>query len=333
MDHDSKGTINTAEQFSLSRIATLSTLFVETDVGKQLVAAGASLVVVGSLGRLESLQCSDVDLVTIYPDDRSLEQIQPLDRAARDFVRTRIGVEVSKGENFTGPTRLKDIADQSMIGGTNDNVNALTKRVGILTEARVILNPDFSLEFSRELMGAYLATAEVRRRYFVSIADEIVRYYRTLCVDYKSRVDGENKPWAIRYLKLRCSRKYWFFSLMLGMTGILVESEPRENQAIEKLAALLAQSPTQRIVDALAAAALPRSSAIFAYYGNFLKGMSEHQVRTQIENLDYANRHAHEEFVRMKAHADRLHRSMLEIIESLPAAWRRHLFSRFLLHS
>lgn len=333
MKHPEAVTIHEAVEFSRKRLRRIEGILQTSSVGQKLGAMGVSLAVSGSLGRLESLEASDIDLVTLCPDTISLEVVLLLDQEVRQLLRVDLGIEVSRGENFTGPTFLREVIAPAQIGGSGDNVNLLTKRACILTETRAVLNQEFARLFRQSIATAFLTAPAVRRRHLIPIADEIVRYYRTLCIDYKSRVEHEGKPWAVRYLKLRCSRKYWFFSLVLGITAVLLESEPIDQIAEERLLALLDLTPTERIQQALSVAGLEPHSAIFAYYGRFLRDMASTETRSFLSTVTYEGRHSSPAYVRMKGNADRLHRSMLEIVESLPVAWRRHLFSRFLLHS
>lgn len=336
MYDDYRNIVSEAVNFSRGRMENVSRVIQKSEAGRKLESLGVALVVAGSLGRLESLSLSDIDLVTLCPSMPS-DEVKALDKAIRSELRRELGAEVSQGDNFTGPTFLVEVVSPSQIGGTCDNVNLLTKRACILTETRAVLNETFASEFRRKITREFLRTPEVRRRYFIPLIDEVVRYYRTLCIDYKSRVDYEGKPWALRYLKLRCSRKYWFFSLVLGFTSLIIRSEPvddaGDNRLEELLLTLLDETPTVRIEKALALAGISLHQPLFAHYGLFLREMSHKETRENLRQLEYGRRHDSPLFMTLKHNADHLHRSMVEIIESMPPMWRRHLLSRFLLHS
>lgn len=330
---ESVSNLKDAEEFSQQRLLDICTTIKSCEVYKEVECLGLGFAVSGSLGRLEALQASDIDLITLCSEDAPENEARRVDQAIREIIRTQLNCDVSKGENFTGPTYLRDIASTKRIGGGEDNVNLLTKRILLLTECRSIANSKALNHFQSKTLDAFFYSPETKRRYLISLADEIVRYYRTLCVDYKSRVDWEGKAWAPRYLKLRHSRKYWFFSIVIGMSALLVRCETVPEAAEAEIGIILNQSPTERIVTALEYAGMPSQLATVAFYNRFLGKMRDKDVRKSLEDVEYGSRHQYEIFEDLKRNADRLHRAMLETFESLPASWRRHIYSRFLLHS
>lgn len=322
-----------ASDFSKQRLLEISEIIQSSNKFDEIEEAGLGFAVSGSLGRSEALGASDVDFITLCPEGLAEASAQNLDRYIRNKIREKLRCDVSKGENFTGPTYLRDISSARCIGGEGDNVNLLTKRILLLTESQPIINFEIRNAFQREILNAFLSSSSTKRRYLASITDEIVRYYRTLCIDYKSRVDWEMKSWAPRYLRLRCSRKYWFFSLIMAITALLVKFEARPEIAEPEIEKLLNQSPTMRIFSSVEYAGIPSQLATVAMYDKFLGKMKDVEIRKIIDSVEYSSRHNDECFQELKRNADRLHRAMLETIESLPANWRRHILGGFLLHS
>jgi hypothetical protein len=322
-----------AREFSQVRIASIRTLIEGSMHYERVQALGLGFIVTGSLGRLEALEASDIDLTTLCPDDAPRAEVNEVDQTLRSLLRRELGAEVSKGENFTGPTYIEDLAHRRRIGGGEDNVNLLTKRMLLLTESRSVTHPVIRDQFRQAIFDAFFSSSATKRSYLISLVDDLVRHYRTLCVDFKSRVDWENKPWAPRYLKLRHSRKYWFFSVMLGITAAVVRHETRPEIAEENAAKILDLTPTERIRYSLELAGISGQTAALAFYDIFLQQMRKPEVRGVLDDVVYADRHSSQVFLALKRNADRMHRAMLETIDTLPTNWRRHLLSRFLLHS
>lgn len=325
--------INEAREFSQHRITSIKSLIEGSELYDRVQNLGLGFIVTGSLGRLEALEASDIDLTTLCPKDSPRTEVDAVDKAVRSLVKRGLGADVSRGENFTGPTYIQDLAHLGRIGGGEDNVNLLTKRMLLLTESRSVTNPAIRDQFRHDIFDAFFSSSATKRSYLISLVDDLVRHYRTLCVDFKSRVDWENKPWAPRYLKLRHSRKYWFFSIMLGITAAVVRYETRPELAEENAGKILDLTPTERIHVSLELAGIPGQTAAMAFYDIFLQQMRRPEVRSALDDVLYPDRHSSQVFVALKRNADRMHRAMLETIDSLPPNWRRHLLSRFLLHS
>ena len=278
------GHLNRAISFSNNRLSEVSRSVKEA-LQAEGNPEGLGYVVSGSLGRLETLEASDVDLIALCDVGAEIERVMHADAHVREHVRRCLGLDVSRGENFTGPTFLRDIVDQSRIGGSADHVNLLTKRMILLTEARSVSDSELYSRFVIGILDAFTKSAATRRRHFASLGDEVVRYYRTLAVDYKSRVDAERKSWAVRYLKLRHSRKYWFFSLALGTVKILSQFEAYPELAHDSLRPMFESTPTERIVNALEAAGMPDALSVVAFYGEFLDRFSDVETRRGLEQL------------------------------------------------
>lgn len=127
--------LNEAISFSREQIKLLTEVIGDSEYRTELENLGVGYIVSGSLGRLEALESSDIDLIALCDSDTNIEAFRKVDQKIRAVVRQVLSCDVSKGENFTGPTRINDIAADVAIGGTDDHVNALTKRIITLSEA------------------------------------------------------------------------------------------------------------------------------------------------------------------------------------------------------
>lgn len=328
---NSTNALNRAAQFSRSRI---------DDVRGAIQACPAfdpnlGWVVIGSLGRLEALDASDIDLVLLVPAgmDPSDARISGLDKEIRKAVETKLQIKVSKGENLTSPTSAAAIADPQRIGGGNDSVQLLTKRVLLLTESQAVINSELRQTIRKAIFAAYFESLETKGKHMLSLINDVVRYYRTVCVDYKHNVDVEGKPWAIRNTKLRHSRKFWFFSCMLAMIAAAVKYNGHSADEAEKdVQDLFDKSPAERLALVLdRAALLQQQPDVFSYYDKFLGIIGDPTVRAKLGTVVHANRHDSPDFRSLSENSDRLHRAMLELMAALPPNWNRHMLSHFLL--
>jgi hypothetical protein len=71
----------------------------------------------------------------------------------------------------------------------------------------------------RRILEAY-AEERTSGRHVLSFCNDIARYYNTLCIEYKAKIDEEGKDWCTRNMKLRHSRKLWYFSNILSIVNV-----------------------------------------------------------------------------------------------------------------
>src|SRR3954454_25271166 len=94
---------------------------------------GMCFAVVGSVGRREALNASDIDLIPVAVDGSRLQQYEPHDAELRRLVESRLKVKVSKGKDLTKATSIEELVAPDSIGGPADDSGRLTKRVLLLT--------------------------------------------------------------------------------------------------------------------------------------------------------------------------------------------------------
>lgn len=331
LHQDSFSSLIRAKKFSLDRIDEINHVISGSSIYKKIANPNIGWVVTGSLGRLEALEASDIDLSLICESESIANRIHKEDQEIRQLLRDHFKVPVSKGENMTSPFSKEAIASSDKIGGLNDNVNLLTKRILLLTEARSVTNKELFHKIQDDVFNAYVESEITKRRYLIALNYDVTRFHRTLGLDYKSRVDYENKPWGIRYIKLRCSRKYWYFSCMLALLAAITKNENLPEEMKSSAQTLLNLSPTERIIKSLEMAGIKEQISAIPFYNYYIERIGMSSIRNELSEVRHNDRFKTESFRDLKRNADRLRRSMVETLESLPPNWKRHLNYLFLL--
>jgi hypothetical protein len=301
---------------------------------QQFDAADVCFVVVGSVGRFEALGASDLDFTPVLRTQEALQRFGSLDQLLRARLREQLDVDVSRGEELTAPAALDDLASAALIGSKDDRSDQLTRRILTLTEGKQA-GGNFPIEkIRRAIMEAYSGEDRSRGRHVLSLCNDLARYYRTVCIEYKSKVEGREEKWGIRNMKLRHNRKFWFFSCILTVVH-LAETNPEGNEPyIQGLLEAFERPPFERLFDAVGERLEGLAGRVVEPFAWFIEFTSDKGRRTALEGVRWDNRYEMKldnPFHAAKFNSDRMHQEMLSLIDSLPQDQAHRIFSWFLL--
>lgn len=326
-----------SSRFSELQIARIADVIAASPAYAGLTSRDWGYAVIGSLGRMEAESSeSDADLILLCDSQEAAgsSDAANIDLEIRETIRRTLNIKVSNGLKMTSPCSVETVAGAEFIGGDNDTVNHLTKRILLLIEGRAVIGKDRVETVRHGIFAAFDDAAETRGKHFHSLCNDVARYYRTVCVDYKSRVDHERKPWGIRNVKLRHRSKYLFFSTMLAIIASVkqVGEETGRGSLTADVYEQLSFTPTERLITALDRGGLLKEHVdIVSHFNYFVGRMSIGSVRSELESVDYYKRDENPAFKDLHANSRRLDDAMLRIVNDLPKEWRERLFKAFLL--
>ncbi|WP_395733737.1 DUF294 nucleotidyltransferase-like domain-containing protein [Prosthecobacter sp.] len=293
------------------------------------------IVIIGSVGRREALEASDLDIIPVLADDETAKLFEPHDQPLRKKLGETLGIKVSKGEDLTKFTALSELIQDDSIGGENDGSGALTKRILILSESAQAGGGLLLGHVREKILTAYAGKERTSGSHVLSLCNDLARYYRTLCIEYKAKIDVEAKDWATRNMKLRHSRKVWYFTTMFSMV-MLAERCPRgKNEFQEALLKAFELSPCLRMAELVVGRERSKLSAarILECYSIFLEFMSDNGRRQGLAKVSFVERYKVDSanlFLALKFNSDLLHTHILTLIESLDIEARHRILDWFL---
>jgi hypothetical protein len=282
----------------------------------QLAALGESdpataVFAFGSLGRLEASSQSDLDLAFLFDSER-------IDRPEAEFRRERVIACLAAA--FDIPQKTFDQAiDLRMltrnIGGRFDTNETLTYRALLLTEGARLAGGGRRMKHA--VFRAYADAQISRGRFLGSLGNDLHRYYRTLCMDYRHKVEELDKSWAIRVLKLRHSRKLWHLA-NIALQCWAVDAIEDDASRDVALASRISWPSLLRLFGALEHFdAAPLAREPFLCFDRFLAALADPNVRAELMTLPYETRADSAVYRELHHNAARLDAATAPIVQVL----------------
>jgi hypothetical protein len=235
-----------------------------------------SIVLMGSWGRSEVTRGSDDDfMILVNGGDRedvhpSVEDVKRiLDRAPGDH-----GV-------FGEPVFSDRVVER--IGLETDINSNLTRRMLFLLESVCATREDIYHTVREQLLARYLDESIKDFRPPRFLLNDVIRYWRTICVDFAGKEHESPQKWGIRNAKLRTSRKVLFAG---GLLPVFECANLERELMPDFLREQLQMPPTDRIAGAFLnhGAADPGGRALGAY-DDFIGLLDDPGFRTELETV------------------------------------------------
>jgi hypothetical protein len=235
----------------------------------------AAIVMLGSWGRRELTSQSDDDyLVLVNGTER--EAVRP----RSEDLATVLGVSGQTGtfgaaafcENLVGRIGL----DQ------DDNAN-LTRRMLLMLESVPVAGEAPYRDCWERVLDAYLVDSIRDRhppRFFLN---DLIRYWRTIGVDFVGKERGEPEKWGLRTAKLRTGRKLLYAS---GLLPSLLCGELQRSEMRDFLIDQFSAPPTDRVAFAfLHAGATDAGLRTLGAYDRWVGMLDDPAVREELGRL------------------------------------------------
>jgi Nucleotidyltransferase domain len=229
----------------------------------------------GSYARQEVTPGSDVDI--FFLGTGSVEPAREAQEAFSPKLEPLGFKPPSLGGVFQSALPISSLRDN--IGGSDDTNITITRRMLFLLEGDWLFNEQGFEQARREIIHAYVRNVAGEGHLCKYFLNDVVRYWRTICVDYEDKARMRDKARGIRHVKLRFSRMLLYFA------GVLAAAETynlTQAQKMAKLHELLAMTPIDRLVHVVGEQAARKP---LERYDEFLAALSDSAMRKELDVL------------------------------------------------
>lgn len=261
---------------------------------KKQLGQDVCVVATGSFGRREASGESDVDFFVLHNRAVSKDDAQEMVQQLRTAIISVVPHPPSPGGAFSAAQRIDHML--ANIGGEKDKNSKITRRMLLLLEGTELYHSKLFADVQRRIVEHYVRSTISNHALARFLLNDVIRYYRTMCVDFEYKTGEAGKSWGIRNLKLLYSRKMLYFG---GVVAIAETAHRTRDLKLETLTELFKLTPIQRIQKLFGDQA--RESLLL--YDSFLSALGQEAFRQEIQNVT-ADRGTHtESFTQLKTEA------------------------------
>src|SRR5215207_1409668 len=284
------------------------------------VDGDAAVVLFGSWGRRELTRRSDDDWAVLV-EGAAREGVRPNPEA----VAGALGRTPGRSGVFGGRIFCEDLV--SRIGLDADSNTNLTRRMLLMLESQPIAGDDVHRRAWERVLDGYLEDADRPYRPPRFFLNDLIRYWRSICVDFVGKEREGGEKWGIRNAKLRTSRKVLFAA---GLVPLLQAHRFGRDERRAYLAAQLAAPATDRLAAAfLDCGARDAGVRALSAYDRWLGVLDDEARRGELEGLTKETAPASPVFRDVRRHAAELERGLLVLLfdtELLPHVREHGIF-------
>jgi Glutamate-ammonia ligase adenylyltransferase len=245
---------------------------------------GVAVVAMGSVGRHEMTQASDIDFVVLSVHDEA--EGAHAAQVARRIAEAGYDMPAAGG-SFSQPARAEELA--AVIGRDAERNFDLTQRMLLILESVPLTNPDVHRAATARLRDAYLGPNLRDRRPPRFFLNDVIRYWRTICVDFEGKMRARQaEGWVIRNAKLRTLRKMLFAG---GLIPLLECQAYAKEEMGDFLESRFAITPADRLAAAAMTWGAPEGGAnALGSYSQMLEILDEPEKRQELEEMPQETR-------------------------------------------
>jgi hypothetical protein len=281
------------------------------------LAGDMSVVVFGSWARDELTEGSDDDWAVVVA--RQFEDDDEDVKRALTHAREHLGGDARQPgtqEVFGVAFDVDGLVHN--IGLDADTNRNLTRRMLLLLESRELAGTVHAACWSA-VLERYLQFGIKNNRPPRFLLNDLVRYWRTICVDFEGKhrdTGGEDPKWVTRNAKLRTSRKLLFAG---GLVPILLCHLRTADEMPGFLTAWLTATPSDRLAAAfLHYDAVDEGVRTFAAYDRWIALMQSSAARTELKTLRAATRDGSELWHDIRSVGEELQRGLNALLFDTP---------------
>jgi hypothetical protein len=274
----------------------------------------------GSFGRFEGSVESDADYIMIVNDPQHASVDS--DRAELQAAIKSFGISPPNKTGVFSQARSRDELLET-IGREDEEFDQFGKRMLLLLESRPIYRAEVFADLTNAIFDKYTEYVSLDGdKEFTFLANDLMRYFRYICVNYQANFWRQNERWALRNLKLRHSR----IIMYAGLLFLLGEASKYTGAAkISAVRDRLDLTPLERLAWVYESNGDRSFYRVLGLYNVFVARAGDSEWRKKLQ-VDYENRYSVPQFAEMKSNSDALVAELVRFVFARRGQWSDRFF-------
>jgi hypothetical protein len=265
------------------------------------------VVATGSFGRREASGESDIDFFVLHGASVSRDEADKLVEQLAAEIQSIVPRAPSEDGAFRAAEAIPGML--ANIGGSDDTNPKMTRRMLLLLEGVSLCNAELFEGVKQQILERYVRPGITVHGLARFLLNDVIRYYRTMCVDFEYKTVERGKTWGVRNLKLLYSRKMLYFG---GVLAVAETADRTREQKLDQLSGLLSLTPIQRLEQLFGDGAWEA----LGLYNKFLAALGDEALRRQLDSAT-ADRSTHSErFTALKAESIQFSFALQRLLDS-----------------
>lgn len=263
--------IDSASKYSAKKLGEIRRSLARANLGDDIC-----VVVTGSFGRKEASGESDVDFFLIHNSRVKASSAKSHKRIVESKISTLVPKPPAEDGAFNATASAEELIKN--IGGTKESNKMMTRRMLLMLEGACVYNEALFNDIRRQILDRYISPKITNHQLALFFLNDVIRYYRTMCVDFEYKTVEQQKPWGIRNLKLMYSRKLLYFG---GVLAVAESAQRAYEVKMKWIIDLLQLTPLERIRTLFGT----QAHECLAYYDRFLESIGDVDFRKSLVNV------------------------------------------------
>lgn len=317
---DGAPAIEAAWRLSRQTIARVSQTLLEADLPTHV----RTVYVAGSIGRMEQLSRSDADVVVILDDS-----VDPDSDAAREAfvlvwnVLERCELERPKSAGiFSQPDTNQRLLDPTTRGLVDEDIGTFGRRIQMLLDSQPLFNPRQFDALQAAVVDRYLSSRSNNNEPWAYLLNDLIRYYRSLCV--RTQWIADPVQWRLINVKLRHSRLLNYAGLLL----LLGEGSRQENFSAF-LQKAMRWTPLERVA-AMFEISGAKAHQVIDAYNVFLQQLDDEDLLARLAYNGDDDLYVNDSYRELLSNSRVITRELTRFVTNRSDAWSQQLLEQLL---